>query len=46
VLSREIVENHGGRITLANRVGAHGCVARVELPLLRGHGLLHRSSAL
>jgi signal transduction histidine kinase len=33
VLSREIVENHGGSIVLANRVGAKGCVARVRLPL-------------
>ncbi len=32
VLSREIVENHGGRISLENRVGARGCVARVRLP--------------
>ena len=45
VLSREIVENHGGRITLENRVGARGAVARVELPLLHGTAL-HRSSAL
>ncbi|MBN1238318.1 MAG: PAS domain-containing sensor histidine kinase [Gammaproteobacteria bacterium] len=33
VLSREIVENHGGTISLENRAGAHGCVARVALPL-------------
>jgi signal transduction histidine kinase len=33
VLSREIVENHGGSIALENRVGAKGCVARVRLPL-------------
>ena len=33
VLSREIVENHGGSISLENRVGAKGCVARVRLPL-------------
>jgi nitrogen fixation/metabolism regulation signal transduction histidine kinase len=32
VLSREIVENHGGRISLENRMGARGCVARVTLP--------------
>jgi signal transduction histidine kinase len=32
VLSREIVENHGGNIALENRVGAKGCVARVRLP--------------
>jgi nitrogen fixation/metabolism regulation signal transduction histidine kinase len=33
VLSREIVENHGGSISLENRVGARGCVARISLPL-------------
>ena len=33
VLSREIVENHGGSIALENRAGARGCVARVSLPL-------------
>jgi signal transduction histidine kinase len=33
VLSREIVENHGGVITLENRTGAAGCIARVSLPL-------------
>jgi two-component system nitrogen regulation sensor histidine kinase NtrY len=34
VLSRDIVENHGGTISLENRRGAsHGCVARVSLPL-------------
>lgn len=33
VLCREIVENHGGEISLANRVGARGCVAQVSLPL-------------
>ncbi|HEX5046614.1 MAG TPA: ATP-binding protein, partial [Gammaproteobacteria bacterium] len=33
VLSREIVENHGGQIALENRAGARGCVARVFLPL-------------
>jgi signal transduction histidine kinase len=36
VLSREIVENHGGAITLENRAGARGCVATVTLPLVRG----------
>jgi nitrogen fixation/metabolism regulation signal transduction histidine kinase len=34
VLSREIVENHGGAISLENRLGAHGCVARIALPLV------------
>jgi len=33
VLSREIVENHGGAITLENRIDGHGCIARVVLPL-------------
>jgi nitrogen fixation/metabolism regulation signal transduction histidine kinase len=33
VLSRDIVENHGGSITLANRGEATGCIARVSLPL-------------
>ena len=33
VLSREIVENHGGKITLDNRADAHGCIARIVLPL-------------
>jgi nitrogen fixation/metabolism regulation signal transduction histidine kinase len=33
VLSRAIVENHGGAISLENRRGARGCIARVVLPL-------------
>ena len=33
VLSREIVENHGGSIALQNRRGAKGCIASVRLPL-------------
>lgn len=33
VLSREIVENHGGTIALENRRGARGAVARLYLPL-------------
>jgi len=32
VLSREIVENHGGEISLANRKDASGCIAIVSLP--------------
>jgi nitrogen fixation/metabolism regulation signal transduction histidine kinase len=32
VLSREIVENHGGTLLLENRTDARGCVARIELP--------------
>jgi nitrogen fixation/metabolism regulation signal transduction histidine kinase len=33
VLSREIVENHGGSISLENRAEARGCIARISLPL-------------
>jgi nitrogen fixation/metabolism regulation signal transduction histidine kinase len=33
VLSREIVENHGGEIALENRQGVRGCVARISLPI-------------
>jgi signal transduction histidine kinase len=34
VLSREIVENHGGSISLENRSGGcTGCIARIRLPL-------------
>ena len=33
VLSREIVENHGGTISLENRLDARGCLARISLPL-------------
>jgi nitrogen fixation/metabolism regulation signal transduction histidine kinase len=33
VLSREIVENHGGSLALENRVAARGCVARIGLPI-------------
>ena len=35
VLSRTIVENHGGTISLENRRNARGCIARIELPLTR-----------
>ncbi len=34
-LSREIIENHGGRIALENRLGARGCVATFSVPLDR-----------
>jgi signal transduction histidine kinase len=34
VLSRQIAEAHGGRLALANREGTHGCVARLQLPLV------------
>ncbi|HVZ47180.1 MAG TPA: ATP-binding protein [Gemmatimonadaceae bacterium] len=33
VLSRQIAEAHGGSVTLANRMGATGCEARLVLPL-------------
>ena len=33
VLAQQIVENHGGHLTLLNRVDARGCVVRVVLPL-------------
>jgi len=32
VLSRQIAENHGGTLTLENRPGARGCIARLVLP--------------
>jgi nitrogen fixation/metabolism regulation signal transduction histidine kinase len=35
VLSREIIENHGGTIVLENRGDARGCVARISLPFDR-----------
>ena len=31
-LSRQIAEAHGGTLTLANREGVRGCVARIQLP--------------
>ena len=33
VLSRQIAEAHGGELTLANRKDAHGCEARLRLPI-------------
>jgi nitrogen fixation/metabolism regulation signal transduction histidine kinase len=33
VLSRQIAEGHGGSLSLANRDGAEGCIARLRLPL-------------
>jgi two-component system nitrogen regulation sensor histidine kinase NtrY len=35
VVSRQIVEGHGGAVTLENRVGASGCVATLRLPIGR-----------
>jgi nitrogen fixation/metabolism regulation signal transduction histidine kinase len=33
VLARQIVEAHGGSLTLENRSDARGCIARIRLPL-------------
>jgi two-component system nitrogen regulation sensor histidine kinase NtrY len=33
VLSRQIAEAHGGELTLVNRSDAHGCEARLRLPI-------------
>ena len=33
VLCRQIVEAHGGKLSLTNRVGLSGCIATIELPL-------------
>jgi two-component system nitrogen regulation sensor histidine kinase NtrY len=33
VLSRQIAEAHGGALTLENRHAAHGCEARLRLPI-------------
>ncbi len=33
VLSRQIAEAHGGTLTLENRPGGRGCIARLRLPL-------------
>ena len=32
-LSRNIVESHGGRLSVANREGRDGCIVRVQLPV-------------
>jgi two-component system, NtrC family, nitrogen regulation sensor histidine kinase NtrY len=37
LLSRTIVENHGGALSLENRADGPGCVARVRLPLKAEH---------
>jgi nitrogen fixation/metabolism regulation signal transduction histidine kinase len=34
VLCRQIAENHGGALTLANRENASGCVATLRLPVI------------
>jgi len=36
VLARQIAESHGGALTLENRVGAKGCIARLCLPIGAG----------
>lgn len=36
-LARQIVEGHGGSLSLENRSDARGCIARVELPLVPHH---------
>jgi two-component system, NtrC family, nitrogen regulation sensor histidine kinase NtrY len=33
VLCRQIAENHGGTLTLANRELASGCAATLRLPI-------------
>jgi signal transduction histidine kinase len=33
VLARQIIEGHGGRLSLSNREDVRGCRARIELPL-------------
>jgi PAS domain S-box-containing protein len=37
-LARQIAEAHGGTLTLENRAGARGCVARVRLPVAADSG--------
>jgi signal transduction histidine kinase len=38
VLCRQIAEAHGGTLTLENRAGQRGCVARLRLPLAKRIG--------
>ena len=33
VLTRQIIEQHGGTLSLQNRSDSHGCIARIRLPL-------------
>jgi two-component system, NtrC family, nitrogen regulation sensor histidine kinase NtrY len=35
VLSRNIIEGHGGELTLANRSEVRGCVVRIRLPIMQ-----------
>jgi signal transduction histidine kinase len=46
VLSREIVENHRGQISLENRAGARGCIARIDIPMGRATPAERHRSAL
>jgi two-component system nitrogen regulation sensor histidine kinase NtrY len=36
VLAQQIIEGHGGRLTLEDRADRRGCVARIVLPIGRG----------
>ena len=33
LLSRELIRNQGGELTLSNRQNTKGCIAKVQLPL-------------
>jgi len=39
VLCRQIAENHGGSLDLANRQDAAGCIATLRLPLVASHSV-------
>jgi nitrogen fixation/metabolism regulation signal transduction histidine kinase len=43
VLCRQIAEGHGGSLTLENRTGARGCVARLRLSCASASGETRRS---
>jgi signal transduction histidine kinase len=45
VLARQIVEAHGGTLTLENRDDARGCIARIRLPLA-GAALTRRRTGM
>jgi len=32
VLSRQIIENHGGRLVISNRTDASGCEVQIKIP--------------
>ena len=34
-LSRNIIESHGGELTIANRTGQRGCIVHIRLPLVQ-----------